>query len=116
MNEGDEILIVVGSTIKLLGRVACKDVNPALSKKLWMNLRGEATEGWDLIYFIANPREIELPFAKFNELFGWASNFKLRGFTSVAKDKLDRFYEKYDDLYSILLHLRDGQAIKQIQV
>ena len=34
MNEGDEILIVEGQTIKLLGRVACKDVNPRLSQEL----------------------------------------------------------------------------------
>ena len=31
MAEGDEILIVEGQTIKLLGRVAAKDVNPQLS-------------------------------------------------------------------------------------
>lgn len=113
MKDGDEILIVEGTTIKLLGRVACKDVNPALSKQLWMNLRGETTEGWDLIYFIANPKEIELPFSKFNELFGYAENYQLRGFTSIASEKLEEFYLQYDDLYSILLRLRDGQAIQK---
>ena len=65
MAEGDEILIVEGQKIKLLGRVAAKDTNPRLSQELWKNLRGDATEGWDLIYFIANPREIDLPFPQF---------------------------------------------------
>lgn len=114
MNEGDEILIVEGSTIKLLGRVACKDVNPALSKQLWMNIRGESTEGWDLIYFIANPKEIELPFSRFNQIFGYSENYQLRGFTSIASAKLEEFYQKYDDLYSILLRLKDGQTVREI--
>lgn len=114
MNEGDEILIVEGKTIKLLGRVACKDVNPRLSRELWKNLRGEATEGWDLVYFIANPREIELPFSKFTEIFGYAQNYQLRGFTTVATEKLEEFYAKYDDLYSILLRLKGGQAVKEV--
>jgi hypothetical protein len=55
MSEGDEILIVEEQTIKLLGRVAAKDTNPDLSRELWKNLRGDSKEGWDLIYFIANP-------------------------------------------------------------
>jgi hypothetical protein len=114
MKEGDEILIVEGSTIKLLGRVACKDVNPHLSKELWQNLRGDTTEGWNLIYFIANPREIELPFSKFNELFNYEENYQLRGFTSVSEERLDAFYQKYDDLYSILLRFKEGQTVKQV--
>jgi hypothetical protein len=114
MNEGDEILIVEGQTIKLLGRVACKDVNPRLSQELWKNLRGETTEGWDLIYFIANPKEIELPFSHFKKLVGYAANFQLRGFTTVATEKLEEFYAKYDDLYSILLQLKGGQKVKEV--
>lgn len=114
MADGDEILIVEGQTIKLLGRVACKDMNPRLSQELWKTLRGDTSEGWDLIYFIANPKEIELPFSKFTELVGWAANFQLRGFTNVATEKLEKFYEKYDDLYSILLRLKGGQAVEKV--
>jgi hypothetical protein len=114
MTDGDEILIVEGQMIKVLGRVACKDVNPRLSQELWKNLRGETSEGWDLIYFIANPKEIELPFSKFTALFGYAKNYQLRGFTSIAVEKLEEFYEKYDDLYSILLRLKGGQAVKKV--
>ena len=111
MSEGDEILIVEGALIKLLGRVACKTVNPSLSRELWKNLRGDSSEGWDLIYFIANPKEIDLPFSKFRELFGYQSNFQLRGFTSVATERLQTFYAVYDDLYSILLRLKEGKEI-----
>ncbi len=114
MNEGDEILIVKGDKIQLLGRVAYKDVNPRLSQELWKNIHGGTTEGWDLIYFIANPKEIELPFSKFTDLFGYAANFQLRGFTSVASKKLEEFYGKYDDLYSILLRLKIGESVNQV--
>jgi len=114
MQEGDEILIVKGDQIQLLGRVACKDVNPRLSQELWKNIHGGTTDGWDLIYFIANPKEIELPFSKFTKLFGYAGNYQLRGFTSVASEKLEEFYDKYDDLYSILLRLRLGESVNKV--
>jgi len=69
MKVGDEILIVEGEEIKLLGKIAAKTINLVLSKKLWKNLKGDSSEGWDLIYFIANPQEVNIPFDKLNELF-----------------------------------------------
>src|SRR5438093_12952339 len=114
MTEGDEILIVEGETIKLLGRVAGKVVCPSLSVELWKNIRGNTMEGWNLIYFIANPREIDLPFAEFCRLFGFKENFQLRGFTSVSKERLETFYAQYDDLYSILLRLKEGDRVQEL--
>src|SRR5438552_16026549 len=106
MSEGDEILIVEDQTIRLLGRVAAKGTNPELSRELWKNLRGDSQEGWNLIYFIANPKEIELPFSEFCRLVGWQEGFQLHGFTSVAHERLETFYSKYDDLYEILMRLK----------
>jgi hypothetical protein len=114
MTEGDEILIVEGETIKLLGRVAGKLVSPSLSAELWKNIRGNTTEGWNLVYFIANPREIDLPFAEFCKLLGFKENFQLRGFTSVAKERLESFYGQYDDLYSILLRMKKGDRVQEL--
>ena len=114
MNDGDEILIVKGNTIKLLGRVAGKVVSPALSSELWKNLRGDTVEGWDLVYFIANAREINLPFSEFCPLVGWKPDLQLRGFTSVAAQRLEAFYAQYDDLYSILLQLKAGKRIAEV--
>ena len=92
MVEGDEILIVEGETIKLLGRIAGKLISLSLSTELWKNIRGNTIEGWNLIYFIANPREINLPFAELCDLFGFKENFQLRGFTSISKERLETFY------------------------
>ncbi|HTB81465.1 MAG TPA: hypothetical protein VK717_11320 [Opitutaceae bacterium] len=114
MKDGDEVLIVEGDTVKLLGRVAAKTVNPKLSRQLWKNLRGEVTEGWDLIYFIANPREVGVPFASVRELVGYEPNFQLRGFMAVSADKLAKFYAVYDDLYSILLAKKAGQKVQKL--
>ena len=114
MAEGDEMLIVEGQTIKLLGRVASKDTNPQLSRELWKNLRGGATEGWNLIYFIANPREINVSFRKFCELIGYKPNFQLRGLTRVEDEKRDRFYDRYDDLYEILVRLEQGNKVQEV--
>src|SRR5438128_2729746 len=41
MAEGDEILIVEGEMIRLLGMVAAKEVSPPLSRQLWRSLRGD---------------------------------------------------------------------------
>ena len=114
MNDGDEILIVEGESIKLLGRIAGKLVSSDLSAQLWKNIRGGTREGWNLIYFIANPREIELPFAKFCPLFGFKKNLQLRGFTSIAKERLEQFYSQYDDLYSILVRLKRGDRVQEV--
>lgn len=113
MGVGDDLLIVEGETIKLMGKVAYKTISPDLSRELWRNLNGDASEGWDLVYFIANPLEIGVPFVEFCRLLGYESNYQLRGFTSVSEERLGRFYEHYDDLYSILVRLRSGKAVEQ---
>lgn len=111
MEEGDDLLIVEGETIKFMGKVALKTVNPDLSRELWKNINARRTEGWDLIYFIANPVEIGVPFQELCRLFGWAKTFQLHGFTTVSNERLEAFYERYDDLYSILVRIRAGQRV-----
>jgi hypothetical protein len=113
MKQADDILIVLGNSIKLLGKIAAKTLNPSLSRELWKNLKGDTTEGWDLIYFIANPKQIDLPFLEFNKLIGYGPNYLPRGFSAVSEDKLKNFYRNYDDLYSILERIKAGTAIEQ---
>jgi hypothetical protein len=113
MADGDDLLIVEGDTIKFMGKVALKMVNPDLSRELWHNINPANTTGWDLIYFIANPIEIGVPFREFCRLFGYAETYQLRGFTTVGSDKLEAFYDRYDDLYSILMRVRAGQHITE---
>jgi hypothetical protein len=112
MSPGDDILIIEGNTIKLLGKIAAKTVSPALSRELWKNIKNEESEeGWDLIYFIANPLEVDLPFSVIRELFDYSSEYMLRGFSNISDAKLKEFYDQYDDLYSILQRKKLGQAI-----
>lgn len=113
MSEGDDLLIVEGDAIKLIGKVAAKVESRALSRALWRPLRGDGDTSWELIYFIANPRELDVPFKEFRTLFGYANSFQLRGFTPVAPGRLRDFYEKYDDLYSILVRIQNGQPVAQ---
>src|SRR5690606_34523061 len=84
-----------------------------LSRELWRNIDPANTSGWDLIYFVANPLEIDVPFREFCALFGYASGYQLRGFTTVSSDRLEAFYDRYDDLYSILLKIRAGETVAQ---
>jgi hypothetical protein len=111
MQEGDDLLIVEGETIKFMGKIALKTVNPDLSRELWKNIHATTSAGWDLIYFIANPVEIGVSFRDFCVLFAYEDTYQLRGFTTVSSDKLEAFYEHYDDLYSILMRIRAGQPV-----
>lgn len=113
MVPGDEILIVEGDTIKLLGKIAATTVNVRLSQELWQSLRVGDARVWSLIYFIANPIEIDLPFTKFNKLVRYKENYRPQGLTSVAANKLEEFYDRYDDLYSILLRIKEGKTYEQ---
>lgn len=111
MTQGDDLLIVEGDSIKLIGKIAAKTESTALSRELWQPLRGSGTASWELIYFIANPRELDVPFSEFCALFGYAANFQLRGFTPVAPARLRDFYSRYDDLYSILVRIQNGVPV-----
>jgi hypothetical protein len=113
MTEGDDILIVEGRSVKLIGKIAAKTLSLELSRELWKPLSGRGDTTWQLIYFIANPRELQLPFAEFCRLFGYEPTYQLRGLTSIAAEKLERFYQKYDDLYSILVRLQKGEPVAQ---
>jgi len=111
MSQGDDLLIVEGDSIKLIGKVAAKVESESLSRELWQPLRAGGSTSWELIYFIANPRELNVPFKEFCSLFGYAPHFQLRGFTPVAPARLQQFYAQYDDLYSILLRIQKGDPV-----
>lgn len=114
MAPGDEVLIIEGATIKLLGKIAATTINPHLSGELWRSLRPGSDDRWNLIYFIANPQQIDLPFIEFCRLVGYAENYQLRGLTLVSQDRLDEFYSRYDDLYSILMLIRRRQPVYEL--
>ena len=96
-----------------MGKVAATTINPDLSRELWKGLSGNTDAVWSLVYFIANPLEIELPFREFNNLFGYQENYLPRGFTSISAIKLEEFYSKFDDLYSILQRIKQGRTYEQ---
>ena len=114
MVSGDEILIIEGATIKLLGKIAAVTVSSDLSRELWKNIRPTGDMSWDLIYFIANPQEIDLPFKEFCSLMDYEPNYQLRGLATVSYERLEKFYDQYDDLYSILIQRKRRQKIYQV--
>jgi hypothetical protein len=113
MSAGDDVLIVEGDSVKLIGKIAAKVDSQELSRELWKPITGKGDTPWRLIYFIANPRELNLPFTEFCDLFGYAKTYRLRGFTTVSADKLDQFYSQYDDLYSVLVRRQQGLPVSR---
>lgn len=114
MRPGDEILVVEGPNIKLLGKIAAKTDNSDLSNELWPPIRSTAAQDWSLIYFIANPQQIDLPFVEFCRLMGYDETYQLQGFSTVSQGRLETFYKRYDDLYSILMLTKQGERVYEI--
>ena len=115
MASGDQILIVEGPTVKAIGQIAAKTDNPTLARDLWKPLKGTNSDTWSLIYFIANAREVNVPFEAVARLFGYSPDYQPRGFTSLSDDRLESFYARYDDLYSVLVRLESGQPVLEKQ-
>lgn len=113
MSPGDDVLIVEGDSIRLVGKIAAKVESTELSRELWRPIAGHGGTSWELIYFIANPRELDVPFVEFCRLFDYAPHFQLRGFTTVAPARIEAFYAKYDDLYSVLVRIQQGKAVAE---
>jgi hypothetical protein len=112
MAQGDDVLIVEGKTVRLLGKIAAKVESEALSHELWKPLSGKVPD-WKLVYFIANARELDLPFDDVCSLLGYKEGFQPRGLLPVSQDRLDQFYSQYDDLYSVLVRLQNGLPISR---
>jgi hypothetical protein len=113
MQPGDDVLIVEGQSIKLIAKVASKIESESLSSELWKPLRSGDATTWKLIYFLANPRELDVPFSEFCSLFGYDKEWQLRGFSAVAAARLQAFHAQYDDLYSILVRIQRGEAVSR---
>lgn len=113
MSPGDDILIVEGARVRLMGKVAAKINSAALAHELWKPVGKTGGDTWELVYFIANPQEVNVSFAEVGQLFGYAPTYQLRGFTTIAADRLLAFYEQYDDLYSILQRIEHGVEVRR---
>jgi hypothetical protein len=113
MSSGDDILIVEGTHVKLIGKVAAKIHSPDLARELWKPVGKSGGEPWELVYFIANPQEVSVPFAEIKRLFNYQPSYQLQGFTTISPERLIRFYEEYDDLYSILQLIQSGGEVRR---
>ncbi|MDX2192171.1 MAG: hypothetical protein NW201_02375 [Gemmatimonadales bacterium] len=113
MSPGDDILIVEGERVRLVGKVAAKVVSAPLAHELWKPVGTAGDTTWELIYFIASPKELDVPFAEVRRLFGYEPNFQLRGFMSISEERLLRFREEYDDLQAILHRLHNGDEVRR---
>ena len=96
-----------GESIKLIGKVAAKVAEQRLSRELWRPLSDYATS-WELIYFIANPRELDVPFSEFC-CSSDTRRFSLRALRRSLPN--DSKVLRSGDLYSILVKIQKGQPI-----
>lgn len=114
MEEGDYILIYKAGHIILAAEVAMKVRNPKLAKNYW----GEDADGktWELIYFMINEAEVNIPMEKLNRYLGYGEKYFPRGFMAIEQTKVNELLSQYGDLLSILQRIQVGQKPEEIDV
>lgn len=114
MEAGDYVLIYRGGKIILAAEVAMKVRNPKLAEHYW----GQDTDGktWELIYFLINESEVDIPMEKLNTYLGYGEKYFPRGFMAIDKEKVNKLLVHYGDLLSFLQRIESGQKPEEIDV
>jgi hypothetical protein len=89
MERGDYVLCVYDSTYHYVAQVLAKHDNRELAEAVWGT--NEQGQTWQLMYFLTEPREIDLPLSELaNHL-----HRRYQGFTRISDERLDAIAEEY---------------------
>lgn len=111
MRPGDYVLFYQSGKFTCIGEVAHKTRNSHLATALWGKAAGGET--WELVYFLINEVHFKVALEKFNELFGFKSNFRPQGFAQILPARQMIFERHYGDVYDVMIRLHRGQDIRE---
>ncbi len=114
MNEGDYLLIYRGGKIILASEVAIKVRNPQLARHYWDEDANGKT--WELMFFLYNDVEVDIPMNKINKYFNYAENYHPQGFMAIDQNKVNVVLSHYGDLLSFLTKIQSGQEPEEIDL
>src|SRR3989344_332558 len=112
MDAGDIVLIYNKGYIKFIGEVAAKVRNQELSRYFWRE--NETGSTWELMYFIVNEEEVNVPIEKLNPFFGYQLHFRPQGFLMVNQKAVDNFSRSYGDVLGVLKTLEKGEELMRV--
>lgn len=109
MAPGDVVLIYNGGRICFAGEIAAKARNKELARYFWSE--NEAGSTWELMYFIVNDEQTNVPIEKLNPLFGYQSQYRPQGFSMINESAVANFAQSYGDILGVLKTLERGEEL-----
>lgn len=112
MEPGDIVLIYNKGYVRVIGEVGAKARSKELAKYFWRETEGGQT--WELIYFIVNEEQVNVPFQKLNTLFGYKADYFPRGFSTINEEAVGNLFRKHGDILGVLKTLEKGEELVDI--
>lgn len=112
MSPGDVVLIYNDGRIRFAGEIAAKVRNKELARYFWRE--DDAGSTWELMYFIVNEEETDVPIQKLNPLFGYEVHYRPRGFSRINDGAVLHVSQDYGDILGVLKTLERGEELIHI--
>jgi len=114
MAPGDVVLIYNGGRICFAGEIAAKVRNKDLARYFWR--QDDAGRTWELMYFIVNDEQTNVPIEKLNPLFGYQPQYRPQGFSMINDSAVANFAQSYGDILGVLKTLERGEDLIHVPV
>jgi hypothetical protein len=114
MAPGDVVLIYNGGRICFAGEIAAKVRNKELARYFWKE--NDAGSTWELMYFIVNDEQTNVPMEKLNPLFGYQVQYRPQGFSMIKESAVANFAQSYGDILGVLKTLERGEELIHVPV
>lgn len=112
MDTGDIVLIYNQGCIKFIGEIAAKVRSKELARYFWHETEGGQT--WELMYFIVNEQNVNVPLRELNPLFSYRQTYSPRGFSMISEETTANFVTNYGDIFGVLKTLEKGDKVIEI--
>jgi predicted HNH restriction endonuclease len=106
MNVGDAILIYKYEYFTHAGYVSYKLTSPDIADLFWG--RNDSGKTWELIYFLQDLTEVNIPINVFNSKIGYR-NWKPRGFGRISDSNLENLIKLYGSIGEFINDLSSGR-------
>jgi len=110
MHLGDYILFWRKGKITLIGEIAWKLTSRGLAEHFWG--KDVAGQTWELIYFIINERELNIPAKALWEYLDYEPHLIPQGLMRVESRRIEEVERRYGGFYDVLIRLQEALPIK----
>ncbi|MFC1559065.1 hypothetical protein ACFL39_00555 [Gemmatimonadota bacterium] len=97
MRVGDLLLIYRNDLMSHVARIALKMNKRNLAISLWEKAE-EPGHTWELMYFLKDLQEVNIPVRKFAESIGYSSDWTPRGFGSISSERVHQITLRFGSI------------------